>query len=59
MENQELWIDLSDIELDEVEILAQEGARGLPDFAASTANCPSTGACYSSCCMDDPSQSEV
>ena len=43
MKYENLRIDLSDIELEDIEILAQEGVQGLPEFAASTSNC--TGGC--------------
>ena len=34
--NEELKIDLSDLELEDIEIFLQEGSRAMPDFAAST-----------------------
>lgn len=43
MKYEHLRVDLSDIELQDIEILAQEGAQGMPDFAASTSGC--TGNC--------------
>jgi hypothetical protein len=44
--NEELKIDLSDLELEDIEIFLQEGSRGMPDFAASTGtNCSVSGAC--------------
>ncbi len=49
-EMDDLFIDLSDLKVEEVEILAQEGSRGLPEFAASTSpNCVigCTGSCSS------------
>jgi len=44
MGDHEPWIDLSDIELEDVEVLSQEGARGIPEFAASSGEC-SCGIC--------------
>ena len=35
----QLFIDLGDIEVHEVELLTQEGSRGIEHFAASTASC--------------------
>lgn len=35
--NHDLLPDLSDLAIEEVEILMQPGARGAPEFAASTA----------------------
>ena len=32
-------IDLSDIELADLQIIAQDGARAVPEFAASTSGC--------------------
>jgi hypothetical protein len=43
MKFENLRVDLSDIELQDIEVLAQEGAQGMPEFAASTSNC--TGGC--------------
>jgi hypothetical protein len=49
MNNDRLFIDLNDIAIEDVEILAQEGSRGMPEFAASSAgagaSCCATGAC--------------
>lgn len=46
MDSQDLWIDLSDIQLEDVEILSQEGGRGIPEFAASSGGtCCAMGAC--------------
>ena len=36
--NATLQIDLSDLEIRDVEVLTQEGSRGLPEFAASCHN---------------------
>jgi hypothetical protein len=44
--NEELKIDLSDLELEDIEVFVQEGSRGIPDFAASTGSfCCVAGAC--------------
>jgi hypothetical protein len=43
MRYENLRVDLSDIELQDIEILAQEAVQGMPDFAASTSGC--TGNC--------------
>jgi len=55
MKNQNLWIDLADIELEDIQVLSQEGGRGIPEFAASTA---SSGSCCAilacSCSAEDP-----
>ena len=51
--NDRLFIDLTDIAVEDVEILAQEGSRGMAEFAASTGtNCCGVGAC--SCSIDQP-----
>jgi hypothetical protein len=42
MFDKNLSIDLSDIKLEDLEILTQEGARAIPEFAASTDSCTST-----------------
>lgn len=42
-----LQIDLSDLEIDDIEVLAQEGSRGMPEFAAS---CCGTVTCGSGSC---------
>lgn len=52
MSKNELLVDLSDLATDEVEVLAQQGGRGMPEFAASTGNCGSTGTC--SCTVEEP-----
>src|SRR5262245_6389720 len=39
MKYENLRVDLSDIELEDIEVLAQEGAQAMPEFAASTSNC--------------------
>jgi thiazolylpeptide-type bacteriocin precursor len=52
VKNENLWIDLSDIELDDIEVLSQQGGRGIPEFAASSGTiCCSNGAC--SCCDEE------
>ncbi len=43
-----MWIDVSDLELEDVEVLSQEGGRGIPEFAASSTNCGSC--CASNAC---------
>ena len=44
--NEELKIDLSDLELEDIEVFVQEGSRGIPDFAASTGSfCCVANAC--------------
>ncbi|HZF30845.1 MAG TPA: thiopeptide-type bacteriocin [Gammaproteobacteria bacterium] len=53
MAKQDLWIDLSDIELEDVEVLAQDG-KGVPEFAASSCSC-NCGSCCGSCCIEEPS----
>jgi hypothetical protein len=51
-----LFIDLSDIAIDDVEILAQEGGRGMAEFAASCGtNCNVANAC--SCTVKKPDTS--
>jgi hypothetical protein len=45
MLNDELLVDLSDLATAEVEVLAQQGGRGMPEFAASCGYCDSTGNC--------------
>ena len=42
---QNQWIDLSGIELGDVEVLNQEGARAIPEFAASSCENCSCGNC--------------
>ncbi len=40
------WIDLTDLDLGEIEILSEEGGRGIPEFAASTGTgCNASGSC--------------
>jgi hypothetical protein len=58
MLKEDLWIDLSDIKLDDLEVLAQPGARGIPEFAASSgqsSDCNVPFACSCCCGMEDPS----
>jgi hypothetical protein len=45
MSNNELLVDLSDLAAAEIEVLAQQGGRGMPEFAASTGHCDSSGSC--------------
>jgi hypothetical protein len=45
MNSENLWLDLSDLKLEDLEVLTQEGARAIPEFAAST-QC----SCTSNCC---------
>ena len=48
-----LFIDLNDIAAEDVEILAQEGGRGMADFAASSGtSCCAANAC--SCTTKEP-----
>jgi hypothetical protein len=44
-EAEPLRIDLSDLKVDDIEVLVQEGARGIPDFAASSCNQCACGVC--------------
>jgi hypothetical protein len=55
MQYEDLWIDLSDIELQDLEILTQEGARAIPEFAASTDSCD-WACCGRSTSVEDPSE---
>lgn len=41
-----IQIDLSDIEIEDVELFLQEGSRGIPEFAASCSTI-----CYWACCI--------
>jgi hypothetical protein len=44
--NEELKINLSGLELEDIEVFLQEGSRGMPDFAASSGtNCCVANAC--------------
>jgi hypothetical protein len=55
MSHDKLFIDLNDISTEDVEILAQEGGRGMADFAASSGTgCCAANAC--SCTVKDPAQ---
>jgi hypothetical protein len=49
----DLMIDLSDLEIEDVELLAHPGSRGMPEFAAScTQNCTcNAGGCS---CTSNP-----
>ncbi|MEM9293603.1 MAG: hypothetical protein AAGD01_19325 [Acidobacteriota bacterium] len=33
-----LFIDLNDVSVDDIQVLDQEGSRGIPEFAASTSD---------------------
>lgn len=41
-----IQIDLSGIEIEDVELFLQEGSRGMPEFAASC-----SGICHYLCCL--------
>jgi len=47
-----LEIDLSGIEIEDIEVFFQEGSMGIPIFAASSATC-------GSCCAKDACSSSV
>ena len=34
--NDNLFIDIADVAVEDIEVLSQEGSRGVPEFAAST-----------------------
>jgi hypothetical protein len=53
--NQELKIDLSDLEVLDIEIYLLEGSRGMPDFAASTG----TNCCEPNVCSCRPGSPEL
>ena len=55
MQNNELLVDLSDLATAEIEVLAQQGGRGMPDFAASTGVCNASGRCS---CVVEETQSQ-
>lgn len=58
MTNDRLFIDLNDIAIEDVQILAQEGGRGMADFAASCGtSCCAANAC--SCTVKQPSEPVV
>lgn len=58
MNNDRLFIDLNDIAIEDVEILAQEGGRGMADFAASSGtNCTAANAC--SCTVKQPTDTTI
>ncbi|MEM9293602.1 MAG: hypothetical protein AAGD01_18120 [Acidobacteriota bacterium] len=48
---EDLFIDLSDVSVEEIQVLEQEGSRGIAEFAASTGS-SSTGLC--SCVVAAP-----
>jgi hypothetical protein len=43
--NDRLFIDLTDIAIEDIEVLAQEGCRGMAELAASSGTCNSSGYC--------------
>jgi hypothetical protein len=43
--NSTLNIDLSDLEIEDIEVLMQEGGRGMPEFAASSCKLCDCGVC--------------
>jgi hypothetical protein len=45
MSQQNTWIDLTGIDFEDVEVLNQEGARAIPEFAASSCDNCSCGTC--------------
>ena len=47
------WIDLSDIQFEDLEVLTQEGARAIPEFAASTDSC-TANCCGTSTSAEEP-----
>jgi Thiopeptide-type bacteriocin precursor len=51
MSQQNTWIDLTGINFEDVEVLSQEGARAIPEFAASCCQNCSCGTC--SCGKED------
>ena len=56
--NTTLHIDLSDLEIQDVEMLTQEGSRGMPEFAASSGtSCCAANAC--SCTVSSTSTSQT
>ncbi len=54
MTKDSLFIDLNDIQIEDVEVLSQEGGRGLPEFAASCCEICKCGTC--SCGSDNPQE---
>jgi hypothetical protein len=48
--NDGFQIDLSDLEIEDIQVLMQEGGRGMPEFAASS--CHVCGSC--SCIQSEP-----
>jgi hypothetical protein len=55
MSKNELLVDLSDLATDEVEVLAQQGGRGMPEFAASTGDVCNAGS-NCSCTVNQDTQ---
>jgi hypothetical protein len=47
-------IDLSDLRIEDIEVLMQEGGRGMPEFAASSSNGGCSGTC--SCIVNEDIQ---
>jgi hypothetical protein len=47
--NNTFQIDLSDLEIEDIQVLMQEGGRGMPEFAASSStHCSGTCSCVKS-----------
>jgi hypothetical protein len=45
MPTNSLQIDLSDLQIEDIEVLMQEGGRGMPEFAASSCKLCDCGIC--------------
>lgn len=43
MKNDNLELDLTGLDIEEIEVFLQEGSRGTGEFAASSGNCGNTG----------------
>jgi hypothetical protein len=55
----DLMIDLSDLDIEDVELLAHPGSRGMPEFAASCCDLCYGSSCNCSCtsnCATQPTQ---
>ena len=50
-------IDLSDLHIEDIEVLMQEGGRGMPEFAASSCTTCGGGTCSCSSSSDTASLS--
>ena len=50
-------IDVSDLDIQEIEVLAQQGGRGMPEFAASTGKICEAGSTCS--CTVSPAEPTV